>query len=131
MVMVLSRDNSLGIAQNDHNWGRPDLLDALGVVMLETGYGIRDRSVDPYLKKVKKTDARIVAEFKTVAEVKDLVARTPEFIAILPQPTVEGDARLCWSELDGIEKRPVNFIYRKHPRDIVQKFLNSFPEVKR
>ena len=126
MVMVMSCKKGLA----HHNWGGPDFFDSFGAVMLQHGYGIRDRSVDPYLKAAKKVP-RIVAELKSVAEIKDLVAGNPEFITILPRQTVEGDQRLSWSKLKGIKKRPVNFIYRKRPGDMVKKFLSCFPEVQR
>ena len=126
MVMVVSRKNrDLNISRSDHKWGEPSLFNKYGAVMMAKGYGIRDRSVDPYLATAGIELSNIVAELGTVAEVKDLVARTPEFITILPQPTVEADERLFWSDLTGIESRPVSFIYRKPPSKRVKSFLKS------
>jgi DNA-binding transcriptional LysR family regulator len=127
-AMVLAASNEaarkLGIADGkDHGWGLAALDSSeLRIVMLEKGYGVRDKSVDPFLIEIKRKPS-VFAEFDSIAQIKDTVAAYGHLITILPLPTVEEDPRLRWASLRGIAPRVVSFIWGGNPRGTVKSFL--------
>jgi len=128
MVMVVSA-NVTSIKEKDNKWATAEVFKNFDAVMLDKKYEVRCQT-DAYLRQNNLRFREVIAEKDSIDGVIGMVAGSTDLASIVPLPNV--DKRLKWSDLPGDSdtlKRPVNFVWRRKCRGIVEHFLECFPDM--